>query len=368
MINIPEYLDNLQPYKAGKPIEELAREKKLERIVKLASNENPLGASPKAMQAINKALANLHYYPDSTCFRLREAIAKKYQKNPQNIFCSNGSDSILEAVILAASHEGEGILSAFSTFIGMYVNVIKLGRVWQQVDLQDYSFDLQGIAEAINEKTRIVYLANPNNPTGAYFSQTEFETFMQQVPKDVLVILDEAYTVYAKHLDDYPDGFEMDYENLLVTRTFSKAHGLAGLRIGYAFGPEQLIATMFKTKLPFEPNYLAQEAAIAALQDEEFLQKTCELNLWSLQQIKTTLDHFNISYVPTAANFVMAVMPDENFAARFNEECLNRGLIIRHVKSFAIPNGIRISSGSDSDTRFAIEVITEVLQLMRGEN
>ena len=360
MIKIPKNVLDLKPYKAGKPIEELAREKGLTKIVKLASNENPLGPSPKAVETIKKYLNELHRYTNPSAYRLVHALAKKYDKKPGQIVTGSGSDSILQYIVTAFSDVDDEILTSEGTFIGWYVNTDKYGRKSVKVPLKEYRFDLDGLIQNINPKTKIIYLANPNNPTGTMFTKKEFENFIAKVPKDILVVLDEAYTIYAESNPDYPNGLDFELENLIVLRTLSKAYGLAGLRIGFAAGPEELIKELYKVKLPFEPNILAQEAAITAIEDDEFLEKTKKQNGKSLKVMSKKFDQLGIEYVPTSANFYLMLFPSEEITRKFNEECLNRGLILRHVDSFGIPNGIRINSGTDEETSFAMDVIEKV--------
>ncbi len=364
MIKIPEHIRNLQPYKAGKPIEELAREKGIKKIVKLASNENPLGPSPKAIEEIKKYLNELHRYTNPSAYKLVNAIAARYGKQSGQIVTGSGSDSLLQYLITAFSDEHDEIITSEGTFIGWYVNANKYGRKSKLVPLKEYHLNLEAIAESVNEKTKIIYLANPNNPTGTMFTRKEFESFMNRIPDRVLVVLDEAYTVYAESNPDYPNGLSYDLDNLLVLRTLSKAYGLAGIRIGFAFGKEYLIREMYKVKLPFEPNLLAQQAAIAALHDDEFLNRTVQLNKESLNIMRKRFDDLGIDYVPTSANFFLLLFPDEKFTSEFNAECLNRGLILRHVNTFGIPNGIRINSGTLEETDFALNVLAEVYNLM----
>lgn len=360
MIKIPKHIRELKPYKAGKPIEELAREKGIKKIVKLASNENPLGPSPKAIEVIKEHLADLHRYTNPSAYKLVQAIAKKYKKQPGQIVTASGSDALLQYIITAFSDEDDEMLTSQGTFIGWYVNADKYSRKSTHVPLKNFHYDLDAIADNVNQKTKIIYLANPNNPTGTMFTKTEFDLFLKKIPEDILIVLDEAYTVYAEDNPGYPNGLEYNNENLIVLRTLSKAYGLAGLRLGIAFGPEYLIKEIYKVKLPFEPNALAQEAAIAALEDDEFLDRTKKMNKSSLQKMKKKFDELYISCVPTAANFYLLVFPTEEFTVDFNEECLNRGLILRHVKSFGIPNAIRINSGTDEETDFALNIISEV--------
>jgi len=364
MIKIPPFVDRLIPYKAGKPIAELAREKNLTHIVKLASAENPLGSSPKALKAIEEVLSGLNRYSDPASYDLVQAIAKKYSVQPNHIICGHGTDSLLAYIVSAFTKEGDEIITSQGTFIGIYVSISKTGRKLIKLPLKDYGFDLKALQGAINEKTSMIYLANPNNPTGTMFSKQEFEAFMAAVPDHIMVILDEAYTDYASEFDDYPNGVRYDYENLVITRTLSKAHGLAGLRIGFAVGPDKVIEALYKVKLPFEPNFLAQKAGIAALDDTDFLARTIDLNRQSLAMFKNNFDRLGIPQVPTHTNFILTLMPSESDAALFAEECANRGLIVRHVLNFGVPNGVRINSGTMEETEFAIRIIDEVYQLV----
>ncbi len=364
MIKIPSFVERLIPYKAGKSISELAREKNLTHIVKLASAENPLGSSPKALKAIQEALSGLNRYSDPASYDLVQAIAKKYSVQPNHIICGHGTDSLLAYIVSAFTEEGDEIITCEGTFIGIYVSISKTGRKLIKLPLRDYGFDLQALQQAITDKTSMIYLANPNNPTGTMFSSQEFEAFMAQVPDHIMVILDEAYTDYASEFPDYPNGIKYDYENLVITRTLSKAQGLAGLRIGFAVGPDKVIEALYKVKLPFEPNLLAQQAGIAALDDVDFLKRTLDLNRQSLGMLKENFDRMGIPQVKTHTNFILTLMPSESDAALFAEECANRGLIVRHVDKFGVPDGIRINSGTMAETEFAINIIEEVYQLV----
>ncbi|UCE23342.1 MAG: histidinol-phosphate transaminase [Candidatus Zixiibacteriota bacterium] len=360
MIRIPEFVSKLTPYKVGKPIEELAREKKLERIVKLASNENPLGPSPRAVEAIQNALGQLNRYTDPTSHELVQALARKYSIQPEHIVCGHGTDSLIAYVINAFTEEKDEILTCEGTFIGIYVSARKFGRRLATVPLKNYTFDLKAILRAVSENTRIIYLANPNNPTGTMFGYREFEAFMAEVPDDILVILDEAYTAYAGSNPDYPNGVRYDYENMVVMRTLSKAYGLGGLRIGFAVGPRKIIDTIYKVKLPFEPNVLAQKAAVAAVDDDEFLERTVETNRKALEMMQARFDRIGIEYVPTSANFILLLLPDQHSAEQFTAGCLDRGLIVRHVAAFGIPNGIRVNSGTYDEMEFGLDIIERV--------
>ncbi|MFH1893759.1 MAG: histidinol-phosphate transaminase [Candidatus Zixiibacteriota bacterium] len=360
MITIPEHVLTLEPYQAGKSISELARETKLGRIVKLASNENPLGPSPKAVAAVQQVTAELHRYVDPRSTELVAAIGDRYGRNPSQIVCAHGTDALLGYIVNAFTSEQDEVLTSEGSFVGIYVNVRKLDRKLRLVPLRDYAFDLEALADSISADTRIVYLANPNNPTGTVFTGDRFKAFMNRIRQDVLVILDEAYYAYAAEQHDYRDGLSYHYDNLIVTRSLSKAYGLAGLRIGFAVGPEYLISALAKVKLPFEPNLLAQVAAIAALDDTEFLDRTIEANRRSLARFTSCFDDLGIRYIKTAANFVLILLPTEEHALRFFEHCLDQGLIVRPAKPFGIGNGIRICSGTDDETAFAVNVIEQI--------
>ncbi len=365
MIQIPDHIQKLIPYKAGKPIEELAREKGLTKIVKLASNENPLGPSPKAIEAIINNVNQLHRYTNPSAYELVHAIANKINKKPEQIVTCAGSDSILQYIITAFSSDADEIITSEGTFIGWYVNADKYGRKSHYIPMKKYSFDLEAIASAVNYRTKIIYLSNPNNPTGTMFSKREFEDFIKLVPNNVLIILDEAYTLYAESNPRAPNGLEYDLENLIVLRTLSKAYGLAGLRVGFAVAQEYLIKEMYKVKLPFEPNYLAQVAAIAALEDDDFLRETVKINEYSLRKMKKKFDQLGIEYIPTYANFYLMILPTEQFMLDFNNLCLERGLILRPVNSFGIRNGIRINSGTKDETDFALNIIEEIYPALK---
>ena len=360
MIEIPDHTKRLVAYKSGKPISELAREKDLARIVKLASNENPIGPSPKAIEALERTSCELNRYTDPGSTDLVERMSQLIGKKPDQIIFGHGTDALLAYIISAFTHEEEEVLTSSATFIGIYVSVNKFGRTLRTVPHKNYGYDLEALAKAVTKETRIIYLANPNNPTGTMFDKASFERFMAQVPNNILVILDEAYSAYAEEHEGYPDGLKYDYENLLVTRTLSKVFGLAGLRIGYCTGPAYLIHELYKVKLPFEPNRLAQVAALAALDDKEFLARTIETNRESLRMFRESFERLGIEYVPTAANFYLMLFATEAIATAFYEGCLDHGLIVRPVKPFGLPNGIRINSGTEEETRFAIDVIEKV--------
>jgi histidinol-phosphate aminotransferase len=367
MIKIPKRLQSLKPYNPGKSMNELAKEKRLQKIVKLASNENPLGPSPKAMEAMIKYSSNSHRYVDPASGELVEALAAKYNKKPGQIICGHGVDSLLGYILSAFTEESDEVLTSEGSFIGIYVNVQKIGRKLTKVQLKDYCIDIDNILAHVSNATRVIYLANPNNPTGSVLTKDQFEEFMSKIPDNILVILDEAYTEYVTSKKNFPDGLSYDYENLIVARSLSKIYGLAGLRIGFAVSQEYIIRELYKIKLPFEPNYPAQKAAIAALNDNEFLSRSLDNNKHSLEIMVDKFNQLGIKYKNTCANFLLLLMPSEKTANIFVEKCLNRGLILRYLKPFGIPNGIRINSGTEEETIFAMDVIEQVYdEIARG--
>jgi len=357
MIEIPPHIKELSPYVPGKPLEELKREKGLTKIVKLASNENPLGPSPKAIEAIKKHLSGCHIYPDATAHQLTRTLAKKLNRLPDQIICTYGVDALLGYLVIAFSQRGDELLTSEGTFIGAYVNTKKNSRTLSRVPLKNYQYDVPKLLSRISKKTKIIYFANPNNPTGATLTHVDLELIQKSVRKDILIILDEAYYSFTSGRSHFPNGMDYEADNLIVTRTFSKDYGLAGLRIGYAVGPKRLIAELYKVKLPFEPGLLAQRAAIAALEDHDYLKKSVELALASLARMMKLFDTLGIRYVRPSANYIMLIMPTETFAKNFHQACLDRGLILRHLTPFGIPEGIRISAGTEAETGFALEVI-----------
>ncbi|MBW7872226.1 MAG: histidinol-phosphate transaminase [Ignavibacteriales bacterium] len=362
MIKLPEYIENLSRYVGGKPIEELAREKGISKIVKLASNENALGPSPLAMEAVKNNLNEIYRYPDPKCYELTKVIAGRFNIPQERIFVAGGSDAILQYILTTVCEKDDEVLTSQGTFIGWYVNSAKYNIKCVKTVMDDFSYDLEAILAAISDKTKIIYLANPNNPTGTIFTRKQFENFLERVPENILIVLDEAYTLYAGENPEYPDGLDYTKDNLFVSRTFSKDYGLAGLRIGAGFGDPQLVEALYKMKLPFEPNLLAQVGAIAALNDKEHIEKTIEMNRRSLNRFREAFDEIGLDYTKSYGNFLLLTFPESETAAKFTNDCLDRGLILRHTVAFGVPNGVRINSAAESDTEFAIEVIREVMK------
>src|SRR5579863_9487876 len=345
---VPPYIEALRPYEAGRSIEEVQRAYSLSRISKLASNENPLGPSPLALEAMARVMSGLNFYPNSG-LDLRRVLAEKFDTKIDNVIAGSGSESIISNIIRTFLGDEDEVLTTNAAFIGFQVLAKSRGVAYRTVPYREWHYDLTALADAITERTKIVYLANPNNPTGTIFSKQEFDAFYRHVPERVLIILDEAYFEYAQNTPRYPDSMHYRYDNVITLRTFSKVYGLAGVRIGYGFAHEDLIANLLKVKLPFEPGTVAQAAGIAALADKEFLHRSLELNARGLRLLIASFKEMGLQVVPSEANFVMIEFPDSLQAARVVEDLLTQGVIVRPLQSFGLPQCIRISTGSDED-------------------
>ncbi len=366
MMNVPKHIQGLQPYKPGKSIRDAAKEFGISKWIKLASNENPLGVSPAAKKAAIAAIEEGHIYPHPRGPELIEKLAHMHGKKEDEIISANGIDALLAYIVMAFTKEGEEILTSQGSFIGTYVNVNKLGRTLKTVPLKNWAYDLNAILAATTESTKIVYLSNPNNPTGSAFNKSAWEKFFHALPKHVLVILDEAYFEYAIGHEDYPDGLDYPMDRLIVTRTMSKAYGMANFRVGYAFSSAAIIREIQKVKLPFEPSTIALKAAAAALGDLEFLGATQKLNQAGLAYFKKEFERMGLSFVKeTRGNFYMLVFKDEKQALAFNDGCLKRGLILRPLGAFGIPEGVRINTGTMEENKGAIAIVEETWKDIR---
>ncbi len=342
---VPEHIESLQPYKAGKPMEESQREFGFNKIIKLASNENPLGVSPKALQAMQNYLKNVNRYPNPDSYYLKKALAKLFQVKPNNVITGHGSESIISTIMRIFLHDEDTALTSAGTFITFRIQVKSRGINLTEVPLKDYRYDLESITNHITDKTKIIYLANPNNPTGNIFTDDEFRRFMEQLPQRILVLLDEAYFEFAVDNPDYPDSMKYRFDNVISLRTFSKAYGLAGVRIGYGFGHENLINNLMKIKLPFEPSSLAQAAALAAVDDHDFLAQSIEIARNGRQFFYDFFSAIDIPFLESCANFVTIILESENQVNQINDQLLKKGILVRPLKAFGLPNCIRITTG-----------------------
>ncbi len=345
---VPPYIETLSPYQPGRSIEDIQRTYGVTRVAKLASNENPLGPSPLAVDAIKQHLSGLHRYPNGG-LDLRWVLAQKFDLKVENVIVGSGSEGIMSNIIRTFLCDEDEVLTTESAFIGFTVLAKSRGIRYRTVPYRDWRYDLPALAQAVNERTKIIYLANPNNPTGTIFTRQEFDAFYRHVPERVLIILDEAYFEYAKDNPRYPDSMHYRYDNVITLRTFSKIYGLAGIRIGYGFAHEDLIANLLKVKLPFEPSSLAQAAGVGALSDKEFLHRSLELNARGLRYLYESLCRLPVEVVPSEANFVMFALPVDRDVEEINTRLLRQGIIVRLLKAFGLPHCIRVSTGTDEE-------------------
>jgi histidinol-phosphate aminotransferase len=355
---VPPYIESLRPYEPGRSIEQVQREYGLTNIAKLASNENPLGPSPLALREIAKHAGGINIYPNGG-LDLRRVLAEKFDLKIENVIAGSGSEGIMSNIIRTFLCDEDEVLTTEAAFIGFQVLAKSRGVKYRTVPYRDWHYDLTALAREINERTKIVYLANPNNPTGTIFTKQEFDIFYRHVPERVLIILDEAYFEYAKDNPRYPDSMYYRYDNVITLRTFSKIYGLAGVRIGYGFAHEELIGNLLRVKLPFEPSTLAQAAGIGALADKEFLHRSLELNARSLQLLTSSLRDLGLTVVSSEANFVMVVLSDEEHAASVTNDLVTQGIIVRPLKAFGLPRCVRISTGTDAEIQRCIEALAK---------
>ncbi|WP_394233789.1 histidinol-phosphate transaminase [Pseudomonas anguilliseptica] len=355
-------VQQLSPYVPGKPVDELARELDLDpaSIVKLASNENPLGPSPRALEAIRSELAELTRYPDGNGFELKSRLAARCGVQINQVTLGNGSNDILDLV--ARAYLAPGLNAVFSQYaFAVYpISTQAVGAQGKVVPAKDYGHDLEAMLAAIDENTRVVFIANPNNPTGTWFGPDALERFLARVPQNVLVVLDEAYIEYAEG-DELPDGLEYlaRYDNLLVSRTFSKAYGLAALRVGYALSSAQIADVLNRVRQPFNVNSLALAAACAALDDADYLAQSRQLNDAGMAQLEAGLRELGLSWIPSKGNFIAVDFGCDT--AAINQALLRAGVIVRPVAGYGMPNFLRVSIGLPAENACFLEALAKVL-------
>ena len=357
----------LHPYQPGKPIEELERELGISNILKLASNENPLGASPQAQAALTAALKTLELYPDGSGYQLKQAIAEKFGLHSDQITLGNGSNDVLELIARAfLDNQRAAVISehAFAVYqivtqaVGAELQIAKANPADHQA--MPYGHNLANLAAKITDKTRVVFIANPNNPTGTWLSTTALHSFLQRVPSDVIVVLDEAYTEYVQEAE-FPNALTWleEFPNLIVTRTFSKIYGLAGLRVGYAVSNPVIADLLNRVRQPFNVNSLALAAAQAALADDTFLQHSVDTNAAGLVQWRAACAENGWEYIPTVGNFITVDM--QRPAAPLYDALLREGVIVRPIGGYGLPQHLRITIGTTAQNTRCIEALKKVL-------
>ncbi len=362
-LSIPNYILSIKPYVPGKPLEELEREYGIKKSIKLASNENPLGPSPKAVEAIGSALEKLNRYPDGSGYYLINQIAEKLKVSPENIVLGNGSDEIIGMLTHTLLKPGDEVILPQPSFLIYDIMVRSAGATCVNVPLNSLSIDLKEIKKRLTSKAKMVFLCNPNNPTGTIFLKNKFESFLESIPPEIVVVVDEAYIEFVREQScacgiDYIDS----KRPLVVLRTFSKAYGLAGLRIGYGVMSQEISGLINRIRLPFNTNSLAQAGAVAALDDEKFLKRTLSLIHEGLDFMYDSLNRLGIKYFPTQANFFLIDVKRD--AGEVYEKMLAHGVIVRSMTSYGYPNYIRVNVGlRDENVRF-IKALDKVLGLL----
>ena len=357
----PSCIRAIAPYQPGKPIAELAREMGLKEqsIVKLASNENPLGASPRALAAIEKHLAGIARYPDGNGFELKSALAERYGVTREQIVLGNGSNDVLELAARAFLSPGTSAVYSQHAFAVYPLATQAAGARGIEAPARDYGHDLRPMLEALDDDTRVTFIANPNNPTGTLLAAADLLRFLEEAPRSMLVVLDEAYTEYLPgeaRADSI--GWIRRFPNLLVTRTFSKAYGLAGLRVGFALAHPEVADMLNRVRQPFNVNSLAQAAAIAALGDEEHLRRSVEINRAGMRQLADGFRRLDIAYIPSFGNFVSFRSGN---ATGMYQSLLRKGVIVRPVANYGMPEHLRVSIGLEHENARFLQALEQSL-------
>jgi histidinol-phosphate aminotransferase len=355
-------LDVLKPYVPGKPIEEVQREYGLEDVIKLASNENPLSPSPKALAAIEKALPQLNLYPDAQGYYLRRALAEHLGVEPEQVTVGNGADGIIMQTCLAYLEEESEVIVSRSSFpvYDIYTHVMRATLI--KTPLKNYGLDLEAMAQAISDETMLVFVCNPNNPTGTIVTAAEVDAFMEKLPDHVLVVFDEAYCDFVDS-DEYPDTLRYVREgrsNVMIIRTFSKSYGLACIRLGYAVADPAILAPLNKVRESFAVNLLAQAAGIAALEDEAFLKKSVAANHAGRLFLYHEFDRLGLQYMESHTNFILVEVGPQ--AETIQQRLLEEGVIVRPCTAYDLPNWLRITVGNEAQNARLIEALEGILR------
>lgn len=349
----------LTPYQPGKPIEELERELGITSSIKLASNENPLGASKKALKAAADMLSQAHIYPDGFGYELKEALCKAYSLNMTQLTLGNGSENILELVCKTfLSDQVNAVISQYA-FLTIPILIKSYNATLKVAPATNYGHDVDHILNQIDDKTRIVFIVNPNNPTGTYTRKDDFERLIKNIPENILIVVDEAYSEYIT-ADDYPNALNYvnDYPNMIISRTFSKAYGLAGLRVGFSVSSPEIADLLNRARLPFNLNNIAAKAASVALSDQEHIKNTLDVNTKGLKQLETGLQQLNIDYIPSLGNFITL---DVGHAVETYNMLLKEGVIVRPLHAYDMPRHIRVTVGTETDNKRFLESLQNII-------
>jgi len=357
----PSYIRAIAPYQPGKPISELERELGITGIVKLASNENPLGCSPKATAAMLEAVKTIALYPDGNGFELKEALSKRYGVEHARMVLGNGSNDMLELAARAFLTVGERAVYAAHAFAVYPLAIQSVGATGIKVPAINFGHDLGAMLKAVIEtKAKLVFIANPNNPTGTFLSAGDLLEFLRALPPRVLVVLDEAYNEYLPQECRYDSvAWLNEFPNLIISRTFSKAYGLAGLRVGYAFADAQVADMMNRVRQPFNVNSVAQAAAVAALADEEFVRRTHEMNRHGMAQIAAGLNKLGLAFIPSCGNFVSFRIGD---GMKMYRRLLELGVIVRPVANYEMAEYLRVSIGTEQENAKFLSALQQAIE------
>ncbi len=351
---------NIQPYIPGRPIEDVKREFGLKEVIKLASNENPYPPSPKVIKALTQALQSLNRYPDGGCYELREVLAKHLKVNPQQLIFGNGSDELIVLAARAFLKEGDQVVIAKPSFL-IYELASKIeGAEIREIPLKDFRYDLVKMKAAVTEKTRIVFLGNPDNPAGSYLTEVQVRDFLKDLSKDILVFIDEAYYEFVNE-KDYVDSIALlkDYPNVIVARTFSKMYGLAGLRIGYGIASEELISILNRIREPFNVNSLAQVAALACLKDKAYYGALVKKNNQQREFLYQSFERLNVEFVKSYTNFILINLKKDS--RETTQKLLKKGIIVRDMNGWGLKNFIRITIGTETENKKFLKALEELL-------
>lgn len=355
-------LSRMKPYSPGKPIWEVQRELGIDKVTKLASNENPIGPSPLAVQAIQSYLTDIHRYPDADTIDLCSAIAGKLEALPEQVLVTNGADELITLLSETFLEEGDEVIVPSPTFSEYEFGANLMGASVVQVPLrEDYRYEIADLLAAVTEKTKLLYICSPNNPTGTYMTKQDLHALMDKLPPHVLVIFDGAYSHFVT-ADDYCDGLELVRQGypIIVTQTFSKIYGLAGIRVGYGIASASILRNIRQVKEPFNVNALAQIGAVAAIQDDAHLEATREMNKLGREQLYSSLQELGFNFTRSMSNFVLVELgPD---AKAIYDQLMRKGVILRYAGAWNLPNHVRISIGTPEDHEAFISALREVLQ------
>lgn len=364
---LPQNIASLKGYVAGKTISEVRDEYQPAQISKLASNENRLGCSVRVKEAVLQSLNDIQDYPDPLSSKLRKRVAEFNGVSESEVILTSGSESLISILCRTFFKNDEHAITADATFVGFFVQAGVRGIAVVKVPITDqYGFDVDGILSSINEKTKMIYIANPNNPTGTYLTKDEYQKLVNAIPENVLLVLDEAYYEFAESIRDFPKAIEYRKENVIILRTFSKAYGLAGFRIGYGIANKELVHQMVKTKLTFEPTAPAQAAAFVALEDQEFIRHTVLSVNNQKEELYSFFDHNTVEYVKSASNSVLMIMESEGDAIDFTDSMMRNGVILRRVNAFGLPNCIRITIGTESEMDHFKKSFLEIKEIINN--